>query len=77
MPAYRVAITDDDSVSEALEHHASLKAAEQSVAATAMRMLMDQGCKDQRRVAECEISQVGSDAALLFTVAIEVRASLA
>lgn len=72
MPAYRVAIVDDECVSDALENHASLAMAQQSVVRSAMSILMDRCVAEGRQVAECEIRQDGGNELLSFTVAVEI-----
>lgn len=72
MPTYRVAITDEECVSVALEDHASIIVAQKSVARTAMAFLSEQGQTDCRHIAECEIRQIDGDEDLHFLVAIEI-----
>lgn len=72
MPAYRITISDKESVSEAMEHHASLEHAQQSAARTAMAFLSEEGHPNYRHVAECKIPEVGGAEQSHFFVAIEL-----
>lgn len=72
MPAYQVAIIDEESVSAALEHHASLEQAQQSVTRTAMTFLADRYRANCKQVAECEIRQLDGDEKARFMISVEI-----
>lgn len=72
MPTYRVAISDEECVSNALEDYASIEMAQKSVARTALAFLTQEGRLDSRQVAECEIQRLDGTEELHFLVAVEL-----
>ena len=72
MPTYRVAISDEECVSNALGNYASIDMARKAVARTALAILTEEGRSDTRQVAECEIQRLDGTEGSHFLVAVEL-----